>query len=287
MASSFSTGAGVFSEIRIRRGRGCDGHDLPHPPAARATVITVSGNGDHRIRQVNPMVRAEPSSLSWRVPGQHVPSRHLRLDGTPGFDGRLFGGRGLAWQPARVPDDPVPDDAAGLRAANARLRGLLEDRDALIAGLAAELEAARERERLLGLRLAELERRLGMDSSNSGTPSSKEGIAAGEKRKARQRSERVRSKDRKPGGQPGHPGKGLARDPDPGERRDTAPPAECRKCSAGLGGAIPAGQRWAQCWDVRISRVVTEWGLPGLMCPCCGEVTFAAPPPGQSPTARG
>jgi transposase len=111
---------------------------------------------------------------------------------------------------------------------------------------------------------------------------SKEGIAAGEERRARQwqRSERERSKDRKRGGQPGHPGKGLARDPDPGEREDAPPPAECRKCQAGLDGAAPAGRRWAQSWDVRIACVVTEWLLPGLECPCCGEVTFAAPPPG-------
>ena len=26
--------------------------------------------------------------------------------------------------------------------------------------------------------------------------------------------------------------------------------------------------------------MVTDWLLPGLSCPCCGEVTFAAPPPG-------
>jgi transposase len=31
---------------------------------------------------------------------------------------------------------------------------------------------------------------------------------------------------------------------------------------------------------VRASRVVTEWLLPGLECPCCGAVTFAGPPPG-------
>jgi hypothetical protein len=34
-----------------------------------------------------------------------------------------------------VPDEPVPDDVAGLRAANARLRELLAARDAGIAGL--------------------------------------------------------------------------------------------------------------------------------------------------------
>ncbi|MFI5065222.1 MAG: transposase, partial [Streptosporangiales bacterium] len=29
-----------------------------------------------------------------------------------------------------------------------------------------------------------------------------------------------------------------------------------------------------------IVRKVTEWALPGLSCPCCGTVTFAAPPSG-------
>ena len=179
-----------------------------------------------------------------------------------------------------MPDELVPDDAAGLRAANARLRGLLAERDAEAAGLRAELDGDRELIRRLGLRLAELERRLGMDSGNSGTPSSKERIGAKEARRARQRSERERSKDRKPGGQPGHQGKGLERDPDPGERKDVPPPAECRSCRAPLDGAEAADPRWAQVVDVEFARKVTEWALPGLSCACCGAVTFAEPPPG-------
>jgi transposase len=180
-----------------------------------------------------------------------------------------------------VPDEPVPDDAAGLRAANSRLRGLLADREAEVTALRAGLEAARDRERRLELRLAELERRLGVDSSDSGTPSSKERIGAKEVRRARrQESERERRKDRKPGGQPGHQGKGLARDPDPGERKAADPPAECRGCKAGLDGAEAVEPRWAQVIDAAIARIVTEWALPGLLCPCCGTVTFAAPPPG-------
>jgi transposase len=31
---------------------------------------------------------------------------------------------------------------------------------------------------------------------------------------------------------------------------------------------------------VEFARTVTEWALPGLVCPCCGAVTFAEPPPG-------
>jgi transposase len=179
-----------------------------------------------------------------------------------------------------VPDDSVPDDAAGLRAANARLRAVVAARAAEIEVLRAELEAERELRRRQDLRLAELERRLGMDSTDSGTPSSKERIGAKEARRARQESERERRTDRKRGGQPGHQGKGLRRDPDPGERKDTAPPAECRSCKAVLDGAEPAGSRWAQVIDVEFTRKVTEWALPGLCCPCCGAVTFAEPPAG-------
>jgi hypothetical protein len=36
-------------------------------------------------------------------------------------------------------------------------------------------------------------------------------------------------------------------------------------------------------WDVTISRLVTEWLLPALTCPCCGEVTVAAAPAGAHP----
>ena len=117
----------------------------------------------------------------------------------------------------------------------ARLRAVVEAKDAENQVLRAELDAARERERRLELRLAELERRLRMDSTDSGTPTSKEPIGARERRRAeRQESERERRKDRRRGGQPGHPGRGLARDPDPGERTDADPPAQCRRCGAHL-----------------------------------------------------
>ena len=180
----------------------------------------------------------------------------------------------------------VPDPCAGTgeqRELLARLRAVIEAKDAENAVLRAELDAALERYRRLELRVAELERRLGQDSTDSGTPASKESIGARERRRAgrrRQESERERRKDRKRGGQPGHQGKGLAREPDPGELKETGPPAECRSCKAALDGAAAAGSRWAQVIDVDVIRKVTEWLLPGLECPCCGTVTFAEPPPG-------
>jgi len=166
-----------------------------------------------------------------------------------------------------------------------RLRAVVEAKDAEIAALRVGLEASRERERRLELRLAELERRLSMDSTGSGTPSSKERIGAKEARRARQQSERERRKDRRRGGQPGHQGKGLQRDPDPGERKTAEPPAECRRCKAGLGGAGAVQPRWAQVIDAEVIQTVTEWALPGLACRCCGTVTFAQAPPGAHPGA--
>ena len=70
-----------------------------------------------------------------------------------------------------VPGEPLADDASGLRAANAGLRAVVEAKDAENALLRAELDAERELRKRLELRLAELERRLGMDSTDSGTPS--------------------------------------------------------------------------------------------------------------------
>ena len=57
---------------------------------------------------------------------------------------------------------------------------MVEAKDAENALLRAELDAERELRQRLELRLAELERRLGMDSTDSGTPTSKERIGAKE-----------------------------------------------------------------------------------------------------------
>ena len=153
-----------------------------------------------------------------------------------------------------VPDEPDPAGAAGeQRGLAARLRAVIEAKDAEIAalraalgGLRADLAAEHELVRRLELQVAELQRRLGMDSTDSGTPTSRESIGARERRKAgrrsRQESERERRKDRKRGGQPGHPGRGLARDPDPDERKEADPPAQCSRCGTALEGARPAGQ---------------------------------------------
>jgi hypothetical protein len=75
-------------------------------------------------------------------------------------------------------DEPDPSGAAGeQRALIARLRAVIEAKDAELAALRegfaavrADLETERELRRRLELRVAEMERRLRMDSSDSGTP---------------------------------------------------------------------------------------------------------------------
>ena len=173
-----------------------------------------------------------------------------------------------------------PEGGEQQRELLARLRAAVEAKDAENAALRRELAGERELRRRLELRLAELERRLSMDSTDSGTPSSRERIGAKKARRTRQQSERERRKGRNRGGQPGHEGKGLQRDPDPDDRKDAEPPAQCRRCSTGLDSAEAVTPRWAQVIDVEVVRTVTEWALPGLVCTCCGTVTFAEAPPG-------
>jgi hypothetical protein len=125
-----------------------------------------------------------------------------------------------------------------------------------------------------------------MDSGNSSTPPSKESLAAKARRPAARRaSQRERSKQRRPGGQPGHPGSGLKPEQDPDRTEQADPPAECRSCGAGLAGGRPAGRGWGQVWDtppVRLEKV--HWLLPKLRCATCGTVTTAGPPDGQAGT---
>ena len=131
---------------------------------------------------------------------------------------------------------------------------------------------------------AELRRRLGMDSRNSSTPPSKDSIGAKAARRA-DRSSRERSKDRKPGGQPGHKGSGLAPTVTP-DRTQTLPlPGACSGCGGDLSDAPDAGMSWAQVWD--ILPVVLEkvhYLLPRRRCGCCGKLTTAVPPFGAAGT---
>ncbi len=177
-------------------------------------------------------------------------------------------------------DVPAVELVEQLRRANARLREALAARDAENAELQAAVHT-------LSLQVAELQRRLGSGSDDSGAPSSKESIEAKARRKAERKarrqerggSSRQRSAERSRGGQPGHPGHGLVRDPDPQHRERVAAPTACRGCGGDLARAADAGTAWSQVWDVKVIQWRTEYLLPRRCCGC-GTITTACPPEG-------
>ncbi|MGH3976195.1 MAG: IS66 family transposase, partial [Pseudonocardiaceae bacterium] len=147
---------------------------------------------------------------------------------------------------------------------------------ALVARLVARVET-------LEAENAELRRRLGMNSTNSSTPPSKDSIEAKAKRQT-DRSSRERSKDRKPGGQPGHKGSGLAPTVTPDRTQTLPPPGNCGGCGRDLGDAADAGMSWAQVWDIlAVTLEKVHYLLPRRRCGC-GRTTTAAPPFGAAGT---
>ena len=113
-----------------------------------------------------------------------------------------------------VPDTPgVPDAAAGLRAANARLRKLLDERDAEIAALharSAELDGLREQVAELAAQVADLAAQVRQNSGNSSKPPSSDGLGKPAPKSLREKT------GRKPGRPKGQPGRddALADHPD-------------------------------------------------------------------------
>ena len=140
-----------------------------------------------------------------------------------------------------------------------------------------ELENAWLRERI-----GELERRLGLNSGNSGKPPSSDGL---KKPVSERRTRSLRGKTgRKPGGQAGHKGKTLCRVETP-DRVKTHVPSSCQGCGASLLGAASVGAPVArQVFDLPEPRPLEVTEHRGHACRCgrCGVVTRAPFPKGVS-----
>jgi hypothetical protein len=184
-----------------------------------------------------------------------------------------------------VPDEPAAGDVAGFRAANARLRALLAERDAEIAGLRgqlgeltalqAEASGLRERAAELEAQVADLAARVGMDSQNSSRPPSSDGLAKPAPKSLRGKS------GRKPGRPKGQPGvtMQLSDSPDHVVRHE---PSCCSGCAAGLGGAPEEGVVRRQVTEIpEVRAEVTEHRVIGRRCGC-GTVTWGQAPDGVS-----
>jgi transposase len=139
--------------------------------------------------------------------------------------------------------------------------------------LAAQNEMVMARNEALAAEVAELKRRLGLNSSNSSKPPSSDGLA-----KPPPRSQR-RSSGRGAGKQPGAPGAALRQVSAPDEVIEHRP-GVCRGCRSDLADAQVVGTARRQVFELpQIRRRVIEHRL--LSCRCsCGTVSAASAPVG-------
>lgn len=140
-----------------------------------------------------------------------------------------------------------------------------------IAGLRAEIVRLQAENSGLGGRIAELERRLGLNSRNSSKPPSSDGPEV-------PRSGHGKGKGRR-GGRDGHEGKGRSLLPAEAvsEYFDHLP-EQCRCCGAALGGRDADPERIQTIELPRVRPTVEEHRLHSLVCPKCGAVTKARGP---------
>jgi transposase len=119
--------------------------------------------------------------------------------------------------------------------------------------------------------VAELEARLGMNSSNSSKPPSSDGYRKPQPKSLRQKS------GRKPGGQKGHPGTTLRQVTHPDEVVVHVP--ERCVCGHGLEDAPAERTECRQVFDLPEKLMqVTEHRMVSKKCPHCGRVNQAAAP---------
>src|SRR5271154_2300593 len=142
-----------------------------------------------------------------------------------------------------------------------------EEKEALIGTLLAHIAKQDER-------IKELERRLGLNSENSGKPPSSDGYG----KKSRQNNLREKT-GKKPGGQPGHAGTNLRQVENPDAIVDHVPTA-CAGCGAALGVGQSTGHRKRQVFDIPKPQPVevTEHRAHRCRCPHCGTQTDGAFP---------
>src|SRR5208337_504206 len=146
--------------------------------------------------------------------------------------------------------------------------------DALIALLLAQEARHTVEMTTLRAQIAELERRLELNSSNSGKPPSSDGL----KKPARVSSLREPS-GKKTGGQKGHPGETLRRSETPDAIIDHYPQT-CAACGEPLTTTMATDHVARQVFDLPEPQplIVTEHRAHGCRCAACGAQTRAAFP---------
>ena len=176
-----------------------------------------------------------------------------------------------------MPDvPPAPDELAALRAANARLREVIEAKDTEIGMLRGLVEAFQAQLEEMRAEVEALRARLRQNPRNSSRPPSAEGLA-----KPAPRSQRRKS-GRKPGRPKGQPGATLELTDHP-DAVVTHEPGRCTGCGTALfGGRVTAMER-RQVTDLpeEIRALVTEHRIISRRCGC-GAITAGSAPAGVS-----
>jgi len=174
---------------------------------------------------------------------------------------------------ARRRRSPVLDGVTGLRAANARLRRVIQAKDTEISILRAQAGTLRAE-------VTELRARLAQNSRNSSSPPSSDGLGKPAPKSLRKKT------GRKPGRPKGQPGATMELTGHPDHVLRHEPPA-CRRCGAGLAGARETGAERRQVTEIPpVKAEVTEHQMIERECPCCGERTRADAPDGVTAPAQ-
>jgi len=178
-------------------------------------------------------------------------------------------------EPSAIPA-AVAEVIARLQAENTALQEALAAAQGSLTASQESLATAQETIVKLTARIAELERRLGLNSENSGKPPSSDGL----KKPPRTRSVRDPS-GKKPGGQPGHKGETLRQVAEPTVTIDHYPD-RCEQCDSALTQDTATTYSARQVFDLPEPQplVVTEHRAHTCLCEQCGATTRAAFPEG-------
>jgi transposase len=135
-----------------------------------------------------------------------------------------------------------------------------EEKDRKIERLEQENQALREK-------IAELERRLGLDSQTSSKPPSSDGL----KKKGKIRTKSLREKGKRPsGGQLGHPGQTLEQVLQPAQIVEHVTPCSCSSCGCDISVVRVEKIIKRQVFDIPSPRIiVTEHRVAVKKCPEC------------------
>jgi transposase len=152
----------------------------------------------------------------------------------------------------------------------------------LIEALGRENEALRAQNATLLAKVAELERQLELNSSNSSKPPSSDGL----KKKPRIPGSLRGRSDKSSGGQKGHKGETLRQAAVP-DRIERHVANVCRRCCAGLAASMQTGVEKRQVFDLPERLIeVTEHQASVYCCAACGFETQAEFPAGVAAPAQ-